>query len=94
MVLSVFHAAMEVMPTHMNRDHFREHRTTSTILALAVKTDGEAMYTAARLCFIYHLRSFETMVFEAERNACLWLLERMYTQGIDPNARHDPGPER
>ena len=92
-LLSVFDAGMKVMPPLMNRDHFREHRPQGNIRALAVVTDGEAMHTAAKLYFMYHLQPFETQVFEDEHDARAGLRERLRAHGLDHTAQ-DPAQER
>lgn len=75
-LLNIFPAGMVVSLPLMNDDHFREQRPKENIRALAVVTDSEEMRTASRLYFMYHQQPFDTGVFDDERDARAWLLER------------------
>lgn len=80
-VLVIFPAELLVNPPVTNVDHFREARERGCILALAVVTDSAQMHTASKLYFMYFRQAFPVQVFEEERDAHRWLLQRLAEAG-------------
>ncbi len=78
-LLSVFPAGLRANPELMNMDHYRDHRSSNALRALAVVTDSQELHTASKLYFLYHQQAFPTQVFEDEFDARAWLAEQLNT---------------
>ncbi len=76
-LLTVFPAGLPVNLELMNRDLYRDQRSSNALRALAVVTDSEEMHTASKLYFLYHQQAFPTRVFEDEFDARAWLAEQL-----------------
>lgn len=76
-LLSIIPEGVEVQPSSSNTDHFRVESVDRRILAMAVVTNGEAMYVVCKFYFRYYPQSFPVEVFDDENAAREWLNDRM-----------------
>jgi hypothetical protein len=72
-LLTIFPKGIQVNHDLMNKDLFRAYRDKPYVRAIAVVTDSPAMHMASKVYFTYHPQSFQTRVFEEEREARQWL---------------------
>lgn len=76
-VLVVIPAAVPVMASVTNTDHFVQERTKSTIIALAVVAEGDMMHSVSMFYFKWFPQPFPVRVFGDENEALDWLRQRL-----------------
>ncbi len=81
-VLGIFPEDVDFDMNLLEQDHYREITLNEVTRVLAIVASGSLFEPIARLYFAYYPASFNTAVFQTERDALNWIQGRIQKLGL------------